>query len=355
MKISFRLKGAYLLAAIALLVGACTPAATPTPEVIIETVEVPVEVIQTVEVEVEVIPEPTIIRVAMGNIPNFQYAPFYVGLEKGFFAEEGIQLILDYGTEEDTVKRVSAGTVDFGTASGDAIILARNTGIPVTYVVRWFNGGPNVIFSLKEANITKPSDLIGKTIGVPGPFGANWMSFQALLAKEGINPDDIDIQMIGFTQVAAVSDGLVDAAAGFTANEPIQMQAQGFELNIIDFNDYIDLVPIGLFTSEQYIQDNSETVQKFVRAFLHSVEATLAEPNSALEAVISAVQFSGGPNRATTQAGLEAIRTYWTNPGPYSTATFEETQSLMLKIGVISEALTVEEMFTNEFVEGAGY
>lgn len=341
------------IAAVALILSACTTPTVPPPEIIIETVEVPVETIKEVEVEVpvEVVLEPTVVRVAMGYIPNFQYAPFYVGLEKGFFVEEGIQIIMDYGTEEDAVKKVASGTVDFGTSSGDSIILARSNGLPVTYVVRWYNGWPTAIFSLKEADITEPSDLIGKTIGLPGPFGANWVSFQALLAKEGISAEDIDVQMIGFTQITAVSEGLVDGAGGYAVNEPLQLIAQGYEVNILNYSDYLDLVPIGMFTTDEYIQDNPEIVQRFVRALLRSIEATVAEPDYALEAVISAVQFSGGDNRAGTQAGLEAVTAYWTNPGEYTVATFEETQGLMLELGMITETTPVEDMFTNEFVE----
>lgn len=338
----------------ALLLGACAPA---TPQVVRETQIVrETQVIQeTVEVEVTAQPQAvTVVRVAMGYIPNFQYAPFYVALEKGFFAEEGLQVIMDYGTEEDAVKKVGSGSVDFGTSSGDSIVLARSNGIPVKYVMRWYNGWPTAIFSLKESGITTPEDLVGKTVGMPGPFGANWVAFQALLAKQGIDPASIDVQMIGFTQAAAVSEGKVDAAAGYAVNEPLQLAAQGMEVNLINTSDYVSLVPIGMFTSDQYVTDNPDTVQKFVRGLLRGIQTTLDEPDFALEAVIRAVQFSGGDNRPGTKAGLEAAIKYWSDAGAYDAAAFQETQDLMLQLGMITQATPVEDMFTNEFVENAG-
>lgn len=348
-------------------VGLSACGAPATPQVIRETVEVPVQqtvvvpVEQTVQVPVKETVEVTaappaiaVVRVSMGYIPNFQYAPFYVALEKGYFAEEGLQVIMDYGTEEDAVKKVASGTADFGTSSGDSIVLARSNGIPVKYVMRWYNGWPTAIFSLKDKNITKPEDLVGKKLGVPGPFGANWVALQALLAKQGIDPKSIDTQMIGFTQAAAVSQGQVDAAAGYAVNEPLQLQAQGLEVNVINTSDYVQLVPIGMFTSEQYIQDHSDVVQRFVRGLLRGILATTEDPAFALEAVISAVQFSGGDNRPGTQAGLEAAMKYWTEPGPYDDATFQETQDLMLQLGMITQATAVEDMYTNEFVEQSG-
>ena len=348
-----------LLAAIAFMLGAC--AAPATPEVIRETVQVPVQqtvvvpVQQTVEVQITTTPQPvTVVRVSMGYIPNFQYAPFYVALEKGYFAEEGLQVIMDYGTEEDAVKKVASGTADFGTSSGDSIILARSNGIPVKYVMRWYNGWPTCIFSLKDKNITKPEDLVGKTVGMPGPFGANWVAYQALLAKQGIDPKKVTVQMIGFTQIAAVSQGQVDAAAGYSVNEPLQLQSKGTEVNVINTSDYVKLVPIGMFTSEQYIKDHPDVTLKFVRGLLRGIKATTAEPDFALEAVIRAVQFSGGDARAGTKAGLEAAMKYWTDPGTYDVETFKETQDIMVKIGMVTQATPVEDMFTNEFVDQAG-
>lgn len=205
-----------LLTVLALALGACG-----TPEVVRETVEVPVEktvvvpVQETVEVQVTTPPQAvTVVRVSMGYIPNFQYAPFYVGIEKGYFAEEGLQIVMDYGTEEDAVKKVASGNVQFGTSSGDSIVLARTNGIPVKYVMRWYNGWPTGVFSLAEKGIKTPQDLVGKKVGMPGPFGANWLAWQAMLANQGIDPNSIQVEFIGFTQIAAVDSGQVDAAAG---------------------------------------------------------------------------------------------------------------------------------------------
>lgn len=356
-----------LLALVAVVLGAC--AAPPTPQVIRETVEVPVQ--QTVEVPVQQTvvvpveetvevpvtapaPEVTVVRVSMGYIPNFQYAPFYVGIEKGYFAEEGLQIVMDYGTEEDAVKKVASGNAQFGTSSGDSIVLARTNGIPVKYVMRWYNGWPTGVFSLAEKNIKTPQDLVGKTVGIPGPFGANWLAWQAMLAQQDIDPDSINIQFIGFTQVAAIEGGQVDAAAGYTVNEPVQLRGQGRDVNVIATSDYISLVPIGMFASDDYIAQNPEVVQKFVSALLRSIKTTVEDPEFALEAVISAVQFSGGDNRPGTQAGLEAVSAFWSDPGPYDDETWAYTQDVMFDLGMITQKVDVGDYYTNEFVEAAG-
>ncbi len=157
--------------------------------------------------------------------------------------------------------------------------------------------------------------------------------------------------MIGFTQISAVSEGLVDAAAGYTVNEPVQLRSQGLEVNELLTDDYVDLVPIGIFASEAFIADNPELVQGFVNAMLRGIEEAVADPDFTLEAVVRAVQFS---DRAGTRAGLEAVDPFWSSPGGYTVEEFATMQDLMLTLGMISEGTPAEEMFTNEFVEAAG-
>jgi NitT/TauT family transport system substrate-binding protein len=339
-----------LAGTVVLVLAACTTS-TPAPEIIIETVEVQVPgdtVVETVEVQVEITPVLTPVRVSLGYIPNFQFAPFYVALEKGFFLEEGLNIIMDYGTETDAVTTVAQGVDSFGIASGDSVILARSNGVPIKHVMRWYNGWPTSIFSLAESGITSPEDLVGKTVGLPGPFGANWMAWLALLHATGVNPDDVTVEMIGFTQMTAVSEGLVDAAGGYTVNEPVQLRSQGLEINEILLDDYIDLAPIGIFASEQFIADNPDIVQAFVDGMIRGINEAVADPDFTLEAVIRAVQFS---DRAGTQAGLEAVFPYWSSPGGFDVATYEDNQTLMVELGMITTTTSPEEMFTNEFVE----
>ncbi len=297
----------------------------------------------------------TPVRLGVGFIPNVQFAVFYVGIEQGFYAQEGLDVTLEYGFEDDYLKLVGTDELQFMVGSGDQVVLGRAQGLPVRYVMNWYTQYPVVIFARTTANITKPADLAGKRIGIPGPFGASYVALRGILEAAQLAESDVKLESIGFAQVAAISENTVDAAVDYGVNGPVVLAQQGIETTQIKLDEYLHIPANGLVTNENTLQENPLLVQKMVRATLKSIQYTLDHPDQAFVATLKFVPEAGGDNQAANRAVFDAVLDYWTTPAdrkPGATL-LEEWQAaaeLMQRIGLVDKLVPAEELFTNDFL-----
>ncbi|MFZ4656579.1 MAG: ABC transporter substrate-binding protein [Caldilineaceae bacterium] len=298
----------------------------------------------------------TPVKLGVGFIPNVQFATFYVGIEKGFYAEEGLAVSLEYGFENDYLKLVGVNEAQFMIGSGDQVVLGRVQGLPVRYVMNWYSQYPVVIFAKSDAGITEPSDLAGKTIGIPGPFGASYVAFRGILEAANLTEADVKLESIGFTQAAAVREGTVDAAVDYGVNGPVVLAQAEIETTQIKLDDYLQMPANGLVTNEETIANNPELVGKMVRASMKAVQYTLDNPDEAFTIALKFVPEAGGDNEAANRAVFDAVLAYWAPPagrslGATDLAAWQTVAEFMQRIGLVESVVPAEELFTNDFVQ----
>ena len=299
----------------------------------------------------------TRIRLPMGYIANVQYAPFYIAVDKGYFKEEGIDIDFDYRYETDGMKLVGAGELPFAVVSGEQVPIARAQGLPVVYVMQWWQKFSVAVASLANKNIKTPADLKGKSVGLPGFFGASYIGWRALLDKAGLKESDVKTQDIGFTQVAALQQGKVDAAVVYVNNEPIQLQAAGLDVNVIPVSDYAALVANGLITNEKTIKENPQLVRGMVRALMRGVQDAIADPEMAFKTSTKFVEGLGSdPQKDAIQKQVlaETIKLWQGGAiGRSDAAAWDSTQQVLINMGLLKEKIDSSKLFTNQFVDEA--
>lgn len=317
-----------LLFIVVLLLSACSPQGKATPETL------------------------TPIRLPVGYIPNVQFAPLYVAIEKGYFHEEGLDVTIDYNMEVDNLAQIAAGKLDFAMISGEQVLLGRAKGMPVVYVMAWYQKFPVGIAAPVSENIFKPEDLRGKRIGIPGLFGASYIGAKALLSAGGLSESDVTLDAIGFNQVEGITSGREQAAVVYIANEPVQLRALGYDITVLAVSDYMELVSNGLVTSEKMVKENPELVQKMVRALIKGLDATIANPDEAYELskkhVENLAQADASVQKAVLTSSIElwkAERLGYSNPKGW-----ENMQEVLLSMGLLNESQDLSKAFTNEFV-----
>lgn len=294
----------------------------------------------------------TKIRLPMGYIPNIQFAPFYVAVEKGYFKEAGIEIEFDYKFETDGVALVGAGELPFAVVSGEQVLLARAKGLPVTYIAAWYQQYPVSVVAKSEAGILVPQDLKGKKIGLPGLFGANYVGLRALLNAGKLSEQDVTLDSIGFNQVELVVSDQQDIVVGYTANEPIQLRSRGIAVTEIRVSDYAQLAANGLLASEKVIAENPVLVQAFVEAFLKGLNDTITNPDEAFQLSEAHIpNFADLEAKVQRQVLLTSIEQWRTDRLGYSDPqAWENMQSVLLDMGFIESQMDLSKAFTNEFI-----
>ncbi len=298
-------------------------------------------------------PEPSAqVTIAMGFVPNVQFTPMYVAIENGYFAEQGVDVVLDYGMETDLLQRLGAGDLQFAIASGDQVILARAAGLPVTMVANWYRRFPVCVVSLAESGINSPEDLVGKTVGIPVLEGASYIGWQAFLREVGLSPEQVNLQPIGYTQIASLTEKRVDAAVSYAMNEPVQLVQAGYETNVFYLDEYTGLVSNGLISSEATIDSDPDLVRKVIAAFVKGIETTLADPDEAFAITRKHIPEMDDTTAELQRAVLDACLPFWEaeNIGYNDPAAWQESVQLLQDLGLISGDVAATEMYTNEFL-----
>ena len=294
----------------------------------------------------------TKIRVPMGYIPNIQFAPFYVAVQKGYFRTAGIEIDFDYKFETDGVALVGSGELPFAIVSGEQVLLARAQGLPVTYVAAWYQQYPVSVVAKSDLGILIPQDLKGRKIGLPGLFGATYVGLRALLFEAKMDEKDVTLDSIGFNQVDLLAAGKNDIVVGYSANEPIQLRARGIPVTEIRVADYVQLASNGILANEKVIQEKPELVRAFVGAFLKGLADTIANPDEAFKISGSYIpnfsELDAGVQRQVLETSIEEWKTQrlgYSNP-----KAWENMQNVLLNMGLITDKVDLNKAYTNEFI-----
>ena len=306
-------------------------------------------------------PAPTELTVGLGYIPSVQFAQFYRAAQANYYADAGLDVTFRHGTDYDVIALVGQGELDLGLADGTSVIPAVSNGIPIRYITTIYGRFPSIVFAKASSGIAEAKDLAGKKLGIPGRFGSSWIMLQALLGSAGLTPDDLEIVAYpDFGQGAAVAQGAVDAATGFTNNEPVQLGLTGEAVNVLRVDEITPLPGNGLIVGTAAIDAKADAIRAFVAATLRSMQEISETPELGLEAAIIAVPDLAA-TRDTQAAILDATIEVWRGPvqeehglGAIEPADWEASVAFLTELGLVPNPVTVDDLIDTGLLPGSG-
>ena len=300
---------------------------------------------------------PDAVNVQLSWFHGVEYAGFYTAVEKGYYAEENINVTLNPGGPDiNPIDEVQNGKAQFGIASGDSIIIAKTNQQNFVSVATIFRENPLSITSLAKDNIKKPEDLVGKTVGVYSLdlSGFNDLPFLALLSRTGLDRDSMNYALIqDFQGANEIKAGNMNAMSGmFATDQQVMAKDAGDELNFIYYKDYgYDVYINTIFTTDEFKQSNPELIRRFINATMKGYEYAIENPN---EVAGFAVKYDPNLDIAYQQNVMKAqipfINTGNAPIGSMDADVWNTTQEILLEFGLISKPIDLNTIYTNEFI-----
>jgi ABC-type nitrate/sulfonate/bicarbonate transport system substrate-binding protein len=220
---------------------------------------------------------------------NLPFVGAYVAQEKGFFEEENLDVEIRHSNPGENFRFLASGEAHISTADATAV-LERWTGDPALNVVSVAligQTGQQGFATLTDAGLASPTDWAGKTAGFKGATVTP--DYLAVLEANGVDRASVQEVKVGF-EPQVLTEGVVDIFPVFVANEPDTLERLGYPTDVVTAADYgAPTLGLTYVAMEGYVVDNSDIVQRFVRAALRGIE--YADENRE-EAVVIVMQYA---------------------------------------------------------------
>jgi NitT/TauT family transport system substrate-binding protein len=258
------------------------------------------------------------------------------GVEQGFFEKRGLDVQVTPSQGGATVvPAVVAGDTDIAGSNLVSVLLAQGKDIPVkivapgTFVREARSQDFSAILAAGDGNIRSPQDLEGKTLAVNTLKNVAELAAKASLAKQGVDVSKIKLAEVDFPDMnGALAQGRVDAAFQI---EPFVSLAVKEGHRVID-RPYVGTKPglqIGCyFTSEQYLSENEDVVERFSEGVADTATAIGNDP-------VGFRKFLPEASEIPPPAAQKAVLPAW--KAENDQASLELTAELMERYGVVDE------------------
>lgn len=282
-------------------------------------------------------------------VPGVEHAFLYLGRDKGWYAEAGIDIdILPGQGSTVAVKNVGSGEDQFAIADTASVARGWEVGVPIVYVAMLLKDTPTAVYSLKAKGIEKMSDLCGKKVGV-NIKSTTAEQYQAMLRMANLKNCEIEQVPIQSGGAKEVLSGAVDAAVNFSYTDALQIKTQAGHVNMILARDHFKLFSLGLITNRKYIDKNPQLVDRFVKVTLRSLRYALEHKD---EAMATFQKLSPSANLAYESAKFDMFRQLLTaddasgqSIGRQSRADWDASLKTLHEIGIVKTPLSAEGRF----------
>lgn len=285
--------------------------------------------------------------------PNTNHTGVYVAKEKGYFEEAGLDVEVLLPGEVSSEQLVTTGQGHFGVSYQEELIQARSEGLPIVSIGAVTQHSAAGYASPVDKGIETPQDFEGKVYGAYGTETEQIM-LSHIMSENDANFEEVETVQLGNSDFFAATQRDVDFVSIFYGWTGIEAELRDIDLNIVylkDFSDELDMYAPIIFTSEEMIENDPETVKKFMGAVSKGFDFTIENPEDAADILVAA-EPELDPELITESSKWLAPQyqddaEQW---GIQELSRWEKLINFFYENDMIENNIDVSEAFTNDFL-----
>lgn len=222
-------------------------------------------------------------------LPGGDKAPVYVGIQEGYFADEGIEVSIASGRgSTDAVTKMATGQSDIGSADIGALLAAKaQDDVPVSAVYALFTQAPHAFFTLADSDIESIKDIQGKRVAT-SPFTSS-NAFLPLVLEENDMPEDAvkltksDPGALGPMLITGNTEAIIAWVTNVALFESQAAEA-GKKIRVLPWSEAgLELYSSSIVAADKFLSERPDVAKRFLKALAKSVAFTRDNPEKAGE------------------------------------------------------------------------
>ena len=288
---------------------------------------------------------------------NPDHVPFFVADERGYYADEGLELdVWEPEEHYDTLDALADGELDYAITEPIHLVEDRAEGTPVRGVASFLDTPGGIQYPV-ERDWSSPADLEeGVRLNYPGAPGVGGRRMVAYMVREAggnLSAGDIEPVDRGFHHTDAIIEGDADVAfLAFHNFEVVESRHRGHETALWELNDYgvPDFSRLTLVASDDKIDGRPDEVEGFVRATRRGVEDAVNAPDEATDLFFDRHPEVRDEDPELMEKIAEATVERFTPDMSQDARMYADLAEFCEELDLIDEAASVDETVTDEFV-----
>lgn len=297
----------------------------------------------------------TKVRFLLDWTPNTNHTGIYIAKERGYYKELGLDVEILPAGNDAAIEVISGEGAEFAIGEQEGITLAYSAhpDIDIVAVAALLQSNTSGFLVSEKSGIKSPKDMAGKQFG-GNETSINKAILNHIIVKDGGEKDTVKYKNVNSMDVMQGLQYGIDFEWAYAGWDVIKAKLENKNMPFIKLTDYdrdLEFYTPVIMASNKYLNKNSDTAKKFLKATARGYEDAIKDPKSAAEILMKNAQ---GLDSALVENSQKFLGNHYKENAPYwghmEPEVWEKLTKFLYENGGIKNEVDASKMFTNKYL-----